>query len=111
MQTQLQDLGPILIGFRNGIELGDGLPVHSQLSVTARGPHLPFKSHGPLPKQDAGPVLVAAAKKDYPGSNVSSSCSRFSKSRSVLSTGVGEVMSTPARRNVSSGNFEPPDFK
>src|SRR5207249_8299057 len=44
-------------------------------------------------------------------SRASSSLSRFSNKAIVLLIGSAVVMSTPASRNVSSGNFDPPDLR
>src|SRR5438874_3618517 len=44
-------------------------------------------------------------------SRASSSLSRFSNTAIVLLIGSAVVMSTPASRNVSSGNFDPPDLR
>jgi hypothetical protein len=46
MQAKVQNFGPVLVAFINGIELGEGLACHAQLCVAAGGLQLPFKLHG-----------------------------------------------------------------
>src|SRR5437763_8818158 len=60
--------------------------------------------------QDEVPYRAAANHKNPVHSNRSSSSStRRSNNRNVLSIGDDVAISTPAALNVSSGNFEPPE--
>jgi hypothetical protein len=120
MEAELKDFGAVLITLLDRVEFGERLARHAQLCVAAGGLQLPFKLHPTLfstslakgcralpqfPSRTSG---EADGETRY-GRSVSSSVSRRSKSRSVLSIGAEVVISTPAARRVSSGNFEPPD--
>jgi hypothetical protein len=46
MQTQLEDLGTVLVSALDSVEFGERLARHAQLCVAAGGLQLPFKLHG-----------------------------------------------------------------
>ena len=118
METKLKDFGTVLMAFVDRVEFGERLACHAELCVAAGGLQLPFELHGFLFSKSLAMGLAGLAEFQRPGINdpgynkrVSSYANLRSKRCSVLSIGADVAMSTPAARSVSSGNFEPPDFR
>jgi hypothetical protein len=116
MEPKLQDFRAVLVALVDGVKFGERLARHAQLCVAAGGLQLPFKLHGFLfskwlATRGGGSTCSRGPEGRLYNRSCSNSVSRRLKSASVLSIGAAVVMSTPAKPRVSSGNFEPPDFR
>src|SRR5205085_10015505 len=118
METELKNFRAVLVTLVDGVEFGERLACHAELCVAAGGLQLPFELHGFLFSKSLAMGMAGLAEFQRPGINdpgynkrVSSSANLRSKRCSVLSISADVAMSTPAARSVSSGNFEPPDFR
>ena len=112
MKPKLKHLRAILKAGGNRIQLRERFARHAQLCVAAGGLQLPFELHGSYLANPAPTAEFRAfASGLYFSKRVSSSASRRSKTRRVLSIGAEVVMSTPAACKVSRGNLEPPDLR
>src|ERR1700682_1083956 len=117
MKPELKHFRSILKTALDRVQFGDRFARHAEFGITAGRTKLPLKIHKPvLSKKLAGlwefqfEILSAVTDRRYRRRS-SSSLSRCSNKRSVLSIGAGDAMSTPAACKVSSGNFDPPEHR